>query len=186
MRKFAASALMVAMLALPHGAMAGATVEEAKTFVSNVGASALTIIKESGSKQQKAKKLEKLFSDSVDVPWVGRFVLGRFWRTATPEQQKKYITSYEEFLVTHYAGRFSEYSGGEFKVTEANQDEDGNFLVNMRIMSPENQEVIVDYRVHATDGGKLKIYDVVVEGVSMIQTQRSEFGSVLAARASII
>lgn len=180
MRKLISVLCLWAALMLPAQAAFAATLDDARSFVDHVGSQALVFIGDkSASKEAKQKKLEGLFAGSVDIPWVGKFVLGRFWRQATPEQRERYLKEYSSFLTLHYAGRFADYSGGSYKLTDANADEEGNFTVTMKIISQEGQEVLVDYRLHETDAKQLRIYDVIVEGVSLIATQRSEFASVL-------
>lgn len=152
----------------------------ASKYVERLGDQALSIISNAKSdKAQKQSRLEKLFSDNVDIPWVARFVMGRFWRTATEPQKSKYVKEYQKFLLKHYTSRFSDYSSGGFKVTNSRDDGEGEYTVSMQIMAPDSKEpILVDYRVRK-DGGSYKIFDVIVEGVSMITTQRSEFASVL-------
>src|SRR5262249_10124774 len=144
---------------------------------------ALSVISDQAlSKEAKEAKLEKIFSSGVDIPWVGRFALGPGWREASEVARSKYLKSYENFWVQHYASRFADLSGGEYKITAASADEDdqSHYTVSMVMTSAEDhKQVQVDYRVHLNAAHQLKIYDVVVEGVSMITTQRSEFSSVL-------
>jgi len=159
------------------------SVGDARKFVDTIATQALNVISGKDSKEQKELKLEKLFSGSVDIPWVGRFTLGRYWREATEDQRSRYLKEYENFWVTHYAGRFAEYSGGSFTITGASQDDDGQYIVNMVMVSAEDhQDVQVEYHVHMDAANQFKIYDVVIEGVSMITTQRSEFASVVASK----
>jgi phospholipid transport system substrate-binding protein len=116
----------------------------------------------------------------VDFPWVGRFVMGRFWREATDEQKSRYLAEYQKFLILHYTSRFTDYTSGTFKVTGDKADGDNEFTVSMQLQSdePNSEPVLVDYRVRKEDQG-FKIFDVIVEGVSLITTQRSEFAAVL-------
>lgn len=156
------------------------TLDSAKAYVDATGKRALQIISnKSLSKAAKKEQLEALFADKVDVEWVGKFVMGRFWRQATPQQRTRYIKEYRDFVVANYAGRFADYSGGSYKITHAQQDGNDSYKVGMEMRSPEGQNVVVNYRMHPVDSGKLKIYDVIVEGVSLITTQRSEFAAVL-------
>ncbi len=181
LRKFICLPLVCAMLAMPTSANAAA-VDDARAFVDKFGKSALTTIADQKlTKQAKQKKLEQLFATNVDIPWVGRFVLGRFWRTATDAQKAKYIKEYSGFVTTVYAARFAAYSGGSYKILDARADEEpGEFRVTMEIITPDNKKVQVDYRVHEAESKGLQFFDVVVEGVSMITTQRSEFSSLLS------
>lgn len=175
------AALLSAAILFSAGSSHAGT-KEASQYVESLGTRAITIITNSKlPKEQKQKQLEKIFSDSVDIPWVGRFVIGRFWRTATPDQQKRYLAAYESFVVTHYASRFAEYSGGKFSVTNSKDMGDGEYTVSMKMETGDKgaEPVAVDYRVRAGKGG-FKVFDVIVEGVSMITTQRAEFNAILS------
>lgn len=173
--------LFCLLIAAPFTAHA-ATVADARQLIDNVGKQALSAIESKGSKKEKQAKLEKLFVTNVDIAWVGRFVLGRYWRQATPEQRTRYLKEYQDFIVNNYAGRFADYTGGSYKLTGSSDDGEGQYTVSMLMISSDRQEVVVDYRVHTTEDGELKIFDVVVEGVSLINTQRSEFASLLASK----
>jgi phospholipid transport system substrate-binding protein len=167
-------------------ASAQPSVEAASRYVEALGNSAVeTISSKTLDKETKRIKIEQLFRDNVDIDWVGRFVLGRFWRQITDEQKSHYLKEYEAFLIQHYATRFVDYTGGSFKITGARDDSDNEYTVSMQIKSSDDagEPVMVDYRVRA-DGKKNKggfvVFDIIVEGVSMITTQRSEFTSVVA------
>jgi phospholipid transport system substrate-binding protein len=172
---------ILACLVLFCGAAQASAEQQAKILVESVGQQAFAIIKDAVlTKQEKQAKLERILASHVDVKWIGRFVLGRFWRQASEEQRMRYLKEYEEFVLKYYTSRFADYSGSGFKVSDAHMDGDGeSVIVNMVIASGENQDVSIQYRLHPADGGELRIYDVVVEGVSMITTQRSEFASVI-------
>lgn len=156
-------------------------VADASKYVESLGNRAITTISNKVlSKEKKKAQIEQLFRESVDIAWVGRFVLGRFWRQATDEQKAHYLKEYESFLVSHYASRFTDYTGGSFKLTGARDDGDNEFTVNMQIQGDtDSKPVLVDYRVRLSDKKGFKVFDVIVEGVSMITTQRSEFASVV-------
>jgi phospholipid transport system substrate-binding protein len=159
-----------------------ATVEAATQYIDQVANKALGVVADKKlSKQQKQTQLEKLFTQNVDFDWVARFVMGRFWRQATDAQKARYLHEYQRFEILHYTSRFTDYTSGAFKITGANDDGDGEYTVSMQIMPGEKQSepVLVDYRVRKQENG-FKIFDVIIEGVSMISTQRSEFGSVVA------
>lgn len=154
----------------------------ASDYIQSLGDKALSIISHKQySKDQKQDRLEKLFSDSVDFDWVAKFVMGRYWRKATDAQKKRYVGEYRKFLTLHYTSRFADYTSGTFKVTNAEETKAGEYRVSMELKSDEKSNdppVYVDYRVRKGKSGFM-IFDVIVEGVSLITTQRSEFASVL-------
>jgi phospholipid transport system substrate-binding protein len=183
MRNITLAVLWFVAAALPASHAFASSTDAARKFVDDVASRALAVIADNSlSKDKKEARLEKIFSSGVDIPWVGRFTLGSAWRVATEAQRRRYLKEYENFWVKHYASRFADLSGGDYKITGASEDEDdpGHYMVSMVMTSAEDhKDVEVDYRVHLTADHQLKIFDVVVEGVSMINTQRSEFASVI-------
>src|SRR5438045_3914352 len=108
-RYFLSAVVVLAALGflLPHAKAAGT--DEAQKYVEGLGNQALTAIaNKNANKEQKRAKLEKLFSENVDFPWVGRFVMGRFWRQASEAQKSHYLREYQHFLIMHYTARFTE------------------------------------------------------------------------------
>ena len=183
MRRLFSLALFFAFFAVaPLTSATAASASEARAYVDAVAKKALAVIEDKKlPKEKKKAKLQSLFSDNVDIPWVARFVTGRYWKQASPEQQKRYMEEYNRFVTANYAGRFADYSGGSYTLTRAEEAGDGEYTVTMEMKPQEgNQKVVVDYRLH-TVGGALKIFDVAVEGVSLITTQRSEFAEVLGS-----
>lgn len=178
MRRLTLLPLLVVLLAFPGMARASRA-DEARDYVDAISIQVLSVMRAEVRKETKQAKLESIFAGTVDVPWVARFVLGRHWRLATPEQRERYLREYQGFLVSHYASRFTRYSGGSYKILDATEDEEGKVTVAMEIRTPEDRNVTVEYRLHTTADGSFKVFDVVVEGVSLITTQRSEFASVL-------
>src|SRR5262249_26267570 len=110
--------------------------------------------------------------------YIARFVLGRYWNLATPEQQRDYQRLFADMIVKVYSGRFSMYSGETLKVTGSRQESGSDSIVSSQILRPSGPPVSVDWRVRDRNGD-YKIIDVAVEGVSMGVTQRDEFSSVI-------
>jgi phospholipid transport system substrate-binding protein len=179
MRKLlGAFTLLIAVASTPVSA---AQASAAAAYVEKLGNDVLTTISDKSIPQEKKLGLiEGMFRSNVDFDWVGKFVMGRFWREATDDQKKRYLEAYRNFLTKHYTARFSEYTSGSFKITSAKELEKGDSEVSMEIMSGAagDPPVVIDYKIRKV-GGNYKVYDITVEGVSLITTQRQEFGSVL-------
>jgi len=177
MKQWIFAALAACMLASP--AMAGSP-QGAQKFVDSVSAQVLDIIKTGDSQDTKLTKLETVFSTAVNIPYVGKYVLGKHWRTATPEQQRAYLAAYQPFIIKNYAGKLTKYSGQKYQLKNARAAGD-NFLVTMEIIDPGNPSVFVDYRLRE-EAGAYKVIDISVEGVSLVATQRSEFNSIVSSK----
>lgn len=163
------------------GAAAGqdSVAEGAKDFVNSLGARGINFLGNQ-SMSQDAKKTEfaKLLNDTFDMNTIGRFALGTYWKSATPAQQAEYQRLFRNMIIKVYSKRFSDYKGQQFVVKSARQESEKDSIVSSLIVPGDGPEVKVDWRVR-NKGGSYKIVDIVVEGVSMSQTQRADFASVI-------
>jgi len=138
-----------------------------------------TVADKSLAEQERDERFRKLFVSNFDLPSIGKFVLARYWKTATPEQQTEFLKLFEEQVVLTWAKRFKDYSGEKLQVAGNTKEDDHNWLVDSAIMREKGPPVPVQWRVHDTPDGSLRITDIVVEGVSMAITQRQDFTSTL-------
>jgi phospholipid transport system substrate-binding protein len=179
-RRATLAALAAAFIAIswPVGATDAGT--EGKAFIENLAEQAIAALTAPGtSRDEREARARALLADNFAVPTIGQFVLGRYWRTATPEQREEYLRLFEELIVVTYVDRFSRYSGERLRVSNAVVDQESrDILVYSEITRPAGGPVQVAWRVRRTPPS-FKIVDVLVEGVSMGQTQRSDFASVI-------
>lgn len=176
------AALLIAWLGLLPGtaSRAGDGAQDAQAFITGLADKAIAALTPPGiSRGERETRARVLLNDNFAVPTIGQFVLGRYWRAATPEERKEYLALFEELIVVTYVDRFSRYSGERLKVTRTVSDNDsGDTIVYSEISRPAGQPIEVGWRVRKY-ASAFKIVDVYVEGVSMGQTQRSEFSSVI-------
>lgn len=121
---------------------------------------------------------QQLFSDGFDVPTIGRFVLGRYWRTASEEQKKEFLTLFEAMVVQTYTNRFTQYSGEQFKVVASRMDQNSAVVLTDVLRPSQPEPIKVEWRTLKSATG-VKIVDVIVEGVSMSVTQQQDYGSMI-------
>jgi phospholipid transport system substrate-binding protein len=168
--------LAVAVLAVPAPSRAA---DDPAGFISDLGQRTVRVLAAKVSESEREAQFRAIFEEGFDVPAISRFVLGNYWRVATEEQRRTFITLFEAYVVHAYAVRFNEYSGQQLKVTSARAEGDDSALVQSVIAQPSGAPPLrVDWRVGKTAKG-FKINDVVVEGVSMAVTQRQEFSAVI-------
>lgn len=184
-------AILLSLLILPARTVIAAPAVAANTyetaiatpagkFIQDLGDRALAILANKGlSADQRNMQFRQMMHDSFDLATIARFVIGRNWYAATPEQQKEYMHLFEELVVKTYSDRFALYTGEGFRVRAITPEGDRDYIVNSDITHPDGSPpTSVDWRVRQKDG-KLGIIDVVVEGVSMSVTQRQEYASVI-------
>jgi phospholipid transport system substrate-binding protein len=138
------------------------------------------IINSNSSQEEKNKVFRKLFTENLDLDYIGKFVLGRYWRTITPAQRKEFIDLYKEFNVLTWSKRFDEFKGKEFNFDGTSPANNPNqVFVNTSVPMQEGAPASVKWRVNNVNG-KLKIIDIIVEIVSLAQTARNEYTSFIA------
>ncbi len=125
---------------------------------------------------ERTKRFRTLFTESFDVPKIGRFALGNAWRNANAADREAYLSAFEDFIVATYATRFADYGGETIRVIGSRPLEDGEAAVGTHFVRTQGEPIRVDWRL-APDGGNWKIIDVVIEGVSMAITQRDDFNA---------
>jgi phospholipid transport system substrate-binding protein len=174
-RRFQVIGALIVLTGLLAAAPAGA--QDAQAFVAQLGNQAIQVLGPSVSPAQRVARFRQLFRDDFDVPGIGQFVLGRYWRTATPEEQQEFLRLFQEYIVQAYAARLGEYGGEPFRVTGSRPSGDET-VVSSLIERANAGRVQVDWYL-INRGGAPKITDVYVGGVSMKVTQRDEFSSVI-------
>ena len=158
-----------------------ASPDDASKFANNLGNKALAVLKdETLDPLQKEAHLVDIFSNTVDVKWIGKFVLGKYWNRISDEEKTQYMEYYSPFLIRSYTSRFTEYSDESFEIVGARETGDEEYLVETKILRTNGQQpVLANYRVRKTENSTYKVFDIIVEGVSLIATQRSEFGAIM-------
>ena len=153
--------------------------EEASKFLDSLASYALNVLRSRDmALEERETKVRALLAENFDLDKIGHFVLGKSWRQASEEQQKEYQQLFGDFVTQTYAKRLGGYSGEEFKIIKATPYGKGDALVLTEISRPSGPPLKAGWRVRNGKGG-LKILDVIVEGVSMAATQRSEFQAVI-------
>ena len=138
-----------------------------------------TLTDKSISQNEKESQFGKLFDKNFDIPSISRFVLGKYWKQASLDQKKNFIKAFRNYVVKTYSSRFNEYSGEKLKlVNYKNEKNPKIFLVHTILERQDGPVIKVDWRI-----GKKKdrfvILDIIIEGISLAITQRSEFVSVI-------
>ncbi len=169
--------LALLLPAFPIG-RAGAD-EGTETFIRDLGDKVVTQLTGAElSDAERAERFRTLLLAHFDVPQIGQYVLGRYWRSATPEQQTEYLQLFEDYLVVSYSQRFAEYTGEAFEVVSSRTQSDNLELVRSYVITRSGEKAKLDWIIQRQDS-ELMILDLKVEGLSMSETHRSEFASVI-------
>lgn len=172
-------ALVVFVTVLGTAGIARAAANDAALFINQLGNQAIDTLRATNlTLDQREARFRSLLSQGFDLRFIGRFVLGRYWRGATPDQQNDYIDLYGEYLLQIYSARLGGYSGETLTVIGARMVNDKDFVVSTNLTRPSGPAIAADWRVRVIDG-QYRIIDIMIEGISMAVTQRSEFASVV-------
>lgn len=173
-------ALAALLFVAPTGSVPPASgAENARQFLQELSDAAIAILaKESLTAEQREQKLGELFDRGFHLPTVSRFVLGRHWRAASQDQRATYQQVFRDFIVKSYSKRFSSFTSEKLKITDSRSEGDNDTFVFSLLERPGGVSTRVSWRIrrYADD---FKIIDVIVEGISMLITQRDEFNSVI-------
>jgi phospholipid transport system substrate-binding protein len=152
--------------------------KDASAFLKTFGDQLVAVVNGSESDREKRSKLTAIIDGGVDVDGVARFCLGRFWRTASPEQQQRYSELFRQVLVNNITAKLGEYRGVRFTLGRAQQRDD-NVIISTVVERPNNPPTNVDWII-SNPGSDPKIIDVVAEGTSLRLTQRQDYASYLS------
>ncbi len=151
---------------------------DATGFVMQLGNALVAIVNGLGSYEDKKRRLAPLIEEAVDVDGIARFCLGRFWRTAAPQQQQQFSQLFHAVLLNNITGKLGQFQGVTFNPTNTTQQE-GNSLVGTTIRRPNQQPNNVQWVVSQATG-RPRIIDVIAEGISLRVTQRSDYAAFIS------
>ena len=139
------------------------------------------------SEDQRAEKLRHMMARDIDIPPIARFVLGRYWRAATERQREAYVAAYSDYFLRTYAAKIG--GGGaavdRFDVIKTQVHGTKDFLVHCVVARAGGKPFRLVWRLRQRDG-RYRIIDMMVEGVSLVQTQRQEFVSFIRANGGSV
>lgn len=157
--------------------------KDASNFINDLSYRVIEIVKSNNQPDQdKEIKLNNIFLESVDTKWIGRFAIGKFWRTITSPQQENFLNLYSKYLTGLYVPNFKKYTGNTVTVTSVKSLGTNEYIVSTHLVdSAKTMDIKIDYRLVHKNSNKehFVIIDVVAEGVSLITTQRAELTSVM-------
>lgn len=151
---------------------------KAEDFVKNVTKQGIEeIINSDVSQAEKDQRFAKLFNEYLDLDFIGRFVLGRYWKTANPKQRIEFVNVYRELNIKTWSKRFDEFKGKTFVFNGTSPSSSENqIFVNSVVPMDQGAPAKVVWRVKETNG-QFKVVDIIIENVSLAITARNEYTS---------
>jgi phospholipid transport system substrate-binding protein len=158
-------------------ALADTSGERAIAFIKSTSDLILGAMRRTGSTEERRKVLGPIIDQSLDVDGLARFCLGRFWRTATPDQQQRYTAVFHQVLIGNITSKLGEYQDVRLTIGRSKQQDDVE-LVSSVVERPNNPPTTVEWAV-ADAARDPKVIDVIAEGTSLRLTQRQDYASYL-------
>jgi phospholipid transport system substrate-binding protein len=176
---------LLAAAALFAGPAQAAAVERATALVDTLAADLTRIVNSGRSTAQLYGEFERLLARYADMPAVSASVLGPPWRSASQEQKQAFVAAFQSYLSRKYGAQFDDYRNARIEVTGARDGGRAGVLVLTRVVRPGQQAIAVDWQI-SERSGQAKVVNLVIEGVSMLATERAEVGAMLeASRGSV-
>ena len=177
--RLTAIAVALFVLACVAGNARSADTDTPALFLEGFGNQAIKLLAETAPGEAKREsEMRRLLNEGFDIDFIGRFVLSRYWRSSSEAERAEFRQLFEDYLIAAYGRRFGTYSGEKFVIGQTFPQDDERAVVRSDVVRPGGDSMTVDWRVQRREG-KWKVVDIMVEGVSMMVTQRSEFTALL-------
>jgi phospholipid transport system substrate-binding protein len=135
-------------------------------------------LKGESKKNERRDKLKEVIYQRFDFTEMARRSLGSEWRRRSPEEQREFVKLFTGLLERAYLDNIESYNGEKFRYLKE-QEDNNHAQVDTKIIDNKGQEFSVNYRLHKVNGD-WKVYDVVIEDISLVNNYRSQFNRVLA------
>jgi phospholipid transport system substrate-binding protein len=132
------------------------------------------------SKEEKIERLKEIASETVDINGIGYYTLGAYRKNINEDQKKEYSNLFEQYFLKSFASRLAEYSNPEIEVLSKKKLNENYTIVSSILVGTEQRpEVKIDWRVYTKNPEIPLIRDLIIEGLSLVRTQKEEFSSII-------
>jgi phospholipid transport system substrate-binding protein len=153
---------------------------EPDVFVQSTVNRASEILSKNISKEEKIEGLKIIAKETVDIIGVGFYSLGSARKVLNDNQKQKYFDLFEDYFLKSFSSRLSEYTNPKIDVQSKKVINENYTIVNSVLIStPDRPEVKIDWRIYTKNPDQPLIRDLIIEGLSLVRTQKEEFASIL-------
>ena len=153
---------------------------EPDVFVQSTVNRASAILTKNISKEDKMNELKLIAKDTVDIKGIGLYTLGSFRKNLSGSQKNEYSSLFENYFLKTFSSRLSEYTNPKIEVTDKKVLNKNYTIVNSILVgTSERPEVKIDWRIYTKNPDNPLIRDLIIEGLSLVRTQKEEFSSIL-------
>ena len=173
--------LLAVLLILPVQTLAGGATDTVEAQINKMLTKMQSPEFKALNRDAKIKEIRAIINEVFDWQELSRRTLGRDWKKFSPDQQKEFVTLFEELLENIYADRILAYTKEKIEFGKETQLKKGRVEVESHIITTDGKRVPLFYRL--TDkSGQWRVYDVVIEGVSMVKNYRGQFRQILSKK----
>ena len=153
---------------------------EPDVFVQSTVNRASAILTKSISKEDKMNELKLIAKDTVDIRGIGLYTLGSFRKNLSENEKNEYSDLFENYFLKTFSSRLSEYTNPKIEVKDKKVLNKNYTIVNSVLVgTSERPEVKIDWRIYTKNADNPLIRDLIIEGLSLVRTQKEEFASIL-------
>ena len=153
---------------------------EPNVFVQSTVNRASQALSNNFTKEEKIDKLKKIAKETVDIRGIGFYTLGSHRKNISKEQKVEYLELFEKYFLKSFSSRLAEYSNPEIVVNSQEKINENYTIVSSTLVETEKRpEIKIDWRIYTKDPDNLLIRDLIIEGLSLVRTQREEFNSII-------
>ena len=152
---------------------------EPDVFVQSTVNRASAILTKNISKEDKMNELKLIAKDTVDIKGIGLYTLGSFRKSLSESKKNEYSSLFENYFLKTFSSRLSEYTNPKIEVTDKKVLNKNYTIVNSALVgTSERPEVKIDWRIYTKNPDNPLIRDLIIEGLSLVRTQKEEFSSI--------
>ena len=171
--------IFVLLLILNLNAVYAKSVEP-DVFVQSTVNRASAILTKSISREDKMNELKLIAKDTVDIRGIGLYTLGSFRKNLSENEKNEYSDLFENYFLKTFSSRLSEYTNPKIEVKDKKVLNKNYTIVNSVLVgTSERPEVKIDWRIYTKNADNPLIRDLIIEGLSLVRTQKEEFASIL-------
>jgi len=130
----------------------------------------------------KAAKVRIMLTNNMNTYWMARFTLGRIIKTISETQASSFIETYRSYVISTYARAVSQYKGEKVEIQSVQKMDEEFSIVKTQVYKSDGNIINVNYLVKEERSGQYNVCDVITEGISLINSHKAEYGSIIASQ----
>jgi len=132
------------------------------------------------TKDERIEMLKEIAKDTVDINGISLYTLGVYRKGLNEDQIENYKILFEQYFLKSFSSRLAEYSNPEIEVISKKEISKNYTMVYSKLVGTDQRpEVKIDWRIYTKNVNNPKIRDLIIEGLSLVRTQKEEFSSII-------